>query len=101
MEPLNISTSSCPCDNEREAAALPVRPGRRFALTLLALAVWVAFYSQLLPLSRFLTYTLFGHLWLNAGYYNMFNASVASPMVGGGIIMSDETLKYLIAGHLP
>ncbi len=54
------------------------------------------------PYSRlFLTYTLFGHLWLNAGYYNMFNASVASPMVGGGIIMSDETLKYLIAGHLP
>ena len=54
------------------------------------------------PYSRlFLTYTLFGHLWLNAGYYNMFNASLASPMVGGGLILSDETLKYLIAGHLP
>lgn len=54
------------------------------------------------PYSRiFLTYTLFGHLWLNAGYYNAFNASVASPMVGGGLILSDETLKYLIAGHLP
>ena len=54
------------------------------------------------PYSRlFLTYTLFGHLWLNAGYYNMFNSAVASPMVGGGLILSDETLKYLIAGHLP
>jgi phospholipid/cholesterol/gamma-HCH transport system substrate-binding protein len=54
------------------------------------------------PYSRlFLTYTFFGHLWLNAGYYNAFNASVASPMVGGGLILSDETLKYLIAGHLP
>ncbi len=54
------------------------------------------------PYSRiFLTYTLFNHIWLNAGYYNAFNASVASPLVGGGIILNDETLKYLIAGHLP
>ena len=54
------------------------------------------------PYSRiFLTYTLFNHIWLNAGYYNAFNASLASPLVGGGVILNDETLKYLIAGHLP
>lgn len=54
------------------------------------------------PYSRlFLTYTLWNHLWLNAGYYNALNSSVASPMVGGGIVLSDSTLKYLIAGHLP
>ncbi len=54
------------------------------------------------PYSRlYLTYTLFNHIWLNAGYYNAFNSSVASPLVGGGIILNDETLKYLIAGHLP
>ncbi len=54
------------------------------------------------PYSRiFLTYTIFNHIWLNAGYYNAFNASVASPLVGGGLILNDETLKYLIAGHLP
>jgi len=54
------------------------------------------------PYSRlYLTYTIFNHIWLNAGYYNAFNSSVASPLVGGGIILNDETLKYLIAGHLP
>jgi phospholipid/cholesterol/gamma-HCH transport system substrate-binding protein len=54
------------------------------------------------PYSRiFLTYTLLNHIWINAGYYNAFNSSVASPLVGGGIILSDSTLKYLIAGHLP
>jgi len=54
------------------------------------------------PYSRiFLTYTILNHIWLNAGYYNAFNSSVASPLVGGGIILNDSTLKYLIAGHLP
>jgi phospholipid/cholesterol/gamma-HCH transport system substrate-binding protein len=54
------------------------------------------------PYSRlFLTYTLWNHIWLNAGYYNALNASVASPLIGGGVIINDTTLKYLIAGHLP
>lgn len=54
------------------------------------------------PYARvFLTYTLWNHIWINAGYYNPFNSAVASPLVGGGLIISDNTLKYLIAGHLP
>lgn len=54
------------------------------------------------PYSRiFLTYTFLNHIWINAGYYNAFNQSVASPLVGGGLIFTDNTLKYLIAGHAP
>lgn len=54
------------------------------------------------PYSRiFLTYTLLNHIWINAGYYNAFNQSVASPLIGGGLTFTDNTLKYLIAGHLP
>ncbi len=54
------------------------------------------------PYSRiFLTYTILNHIWINAGYYNAFNQSVASPLIGGGLTFNDNTLKYLIAGHLP
>ncbi len=54
------------------------------------------------PFSRaYFTYTVMNHIWLTAGYYNAFNQSIASPLVGGGISFTDNTLKYLIAGHLP
>ncbi len=49
----------------------------------------------------FLTYTVLNHIWLNAGWYNPLNANESSPMIGGGLIFSDNTLKYLIAGHAP
>ncbi|MHB8542558.1 MAG: MlaD family protein [Leptospirales bacterium] len=54
------------------------------------------------PFSRaYFTYTVLNHIWLVAGYYNAFNQSIASPLVGGGLTFTDNTLKYLIAGHLP
>ncbi len=49
----------------------------------------------------FFTYTLLNHIWINAGWYNPLNANLSSPMVGGGLIFTDNTLKYLIAGHAP
>ena len=49
----------------------------------------------------FFTYTVLNHIWLNAGWYNPLNANESSPMIGGGLIFSDNTLKYLIAGHAP
>lgn len=54
------------------------------------------------PFSRaYFTYTILNHIWLTAGYYNAFNQSIASPLIGGGLSFTDNTLKYLIAGHLP
>ncbi|MHB1284994.1 MAG: MlaD family protein [Leptospirales bacterium] len=54
------------------------------------------------PFSRaYFSYTLLNHIWLTAGYYNAFNQALASPLIGGGLTFTDNTLKYLIAGHLP
>ena len=49
----------------------------------------------------YLNYTILNHIWLTAGWYNAFNQNLSSPLVGGGIVFSDNTLKTLIAGHLP
>ncbi len=54
------------------------------------------------PFTRmYLNYTILNHIWLTAGWYNAFNQNLSSPLVGGGIVFSDNTLKTLIAGHLP
>jgi|UniRef100_A0A7C3LT12 phospholipid/cholesterol/gamma-HCH transport system substrate-binding protein len=54
------------------------------------------------PFTRiYLNYTILNHIWVTAGWYNAFNQALSSPLVGGGIVFTDNTLKTLIAGHLP
>jgi len=75
-------------------------PNLTFTLTMYN----VGAYNPVAPnpfVRAFFTYTVLNHIWLNAGWYNPLNANESSPMIGGGLIFSDNTLKYLIAGHAP
>ena len=56
MEPQETATCACANKKTAEQATLP----RRIGEALLVLALWIALYSQLAPLARFLSYDLFG-----------------------------------------
>ncbi|MHB8809430.1 MAG: permease [Desulfobulbaceae bacterium] len=60
MDPLKTTPSSpCLCENQETPPARRASPLRGLGLGLFALTSWLLLYSQLRPLSRFLTYDLF------------------------------------------
>lgn len=61
MKPIETVTASC-CTSGKEKIQQKrgLSPPKKFVIALVALAVWVVLYRQLLPLSRFFTYEILG-----------------------------------------